>query len=193
MKDKDFYNRLGASAKDFVLGVQSALEKQLQVTVHPIEDLKNSELIKSLDQRGIDAFYYDKQGDIRGLASRLNYSSFARKHPAFTFRYKLWDKKRNCWDENREYARKLRAANSPDDFILFPKLHVESCAQSAGSGLIDWSFAAQTKDLMNFIRDNLEDTSKVKIFTPSIGERRQVVSVSVDAFAKVHTVTQVKL
>ena len=134
MKDDAFYKRMAASAKDFVTGVQPAMEEQLNVSIHPIEDRETISILMSLDQSGIDAFYFDKHGDLRGLASRMNYGSYSEKRPAFTFRYMLWDARSNRWDENREYARKLRAANSPEEFIMFPKLHVESFSRSKGSG-----------------------------------------------------------
>lgn len=191
MKDDDFYTRMNNSSKDFILGVQPALERQMAVNIHPIEDIESTKLIKMLDQKGIDAFYYDKDGDMRALASRVNYSKFSSTRPAFTFRYKLWNKQSNDWDDNREYALKLKAANSTDEFIMFPKLHVESFSREIGSGRIGWSFAANTKDILNYIRDNIDNPEVVRIFTPKVRERRQVISISVEAYAKNNTVMEI--
>lgn len=191
MKTHGFVERDTHSAQDFVKGVQPVLERQLSISVHPIEELKLSELARKLDQNGIDAFYYDTQGHIRGLASRMNYSQRVSKEPSFTFRYALYDRKTKSWDTNREFQRKLLAANAPQEFILFPKLHVESFCTRRGEGVIGWSFAAETKDIVNYIQTYIGDTSRVRIFTPSIGERRQVVSVPIEVFAKEHRVIEV--
>lgn len=50
----------------------------------------------------------------------MNYSRAAELKPAFTFRYGLWNEAQREWDFNREFKRKLDAANSPEEFILFP-------------------------------------------------------------------------
>lgn len=192
MKDKNFAQRLTISAQDFVKGVKPILENQLGIEIHPIEEFNCTKLIKNFDQQGIDAFYYDKNGSMRGLASRMNYSTFASRNPAFTFRYKLWDEKKKCWDENREYTRKLHAANAVDEFHFFPKIHIESYSHAKGSGNIGWSFAAKTKDILNFIKENIDNSEIVQMFEPSVGEKRQVITISVEKFAREHVVMEIQ-
>ncbi len=184
MKSRGFQERLNHSAQDFVAGVQPILERRLNITVLPVEELQVGELGMRLDQAGIDAFYYNAQGHMRGLASRVNYSDFAARRPAFTFRYALFDHAKGDWDYNREFNRKLIAATSPEAFNLFPRLHVESFSHAKGAGEIGWSFAAETRDIVTFIDQNRDNPKRVQIFTPKCGERRQVVSVSVEAFAR---------
>jgi len=77
MLDSGFKKRLSDSAADFVLGVQPVLERRLNATIYPVEDLQHIELARRLDLSGIDAFYYDKSGDPRALGSRMNYHSSA--------------------------------------------------------------------------------------------------------------------
>lgn len=184
MKSRGFHERLNHSAQDFVTGVQPILERELNITVLPVEELQVGELGKRLDQAGIDAFYYNERGEMRGLASRLNYSDFAARRPAFTFRYALFDSGKNDWDYNREFSRKLAAATVPEEFNLFPRLHVESFGRSKGAGEIGWSFAAETRDIVTFIDRNLDNPDRVRVFTPKFGERRQVVSIDVEMFAR---------
>jgi len=185
--------RMKASAQDFWEGVRPALEGQLQAKVLPLEQLQETEAVKAFDQVGIDAFYVDRKGNLRGLASRVNYSRF-KDAPSFTFRYGLWNARNREWDRRREYQRKLEAANNPQQFNFFPELHVESFSQKKGSGLISWSYFARTQDIVNFIQEHLpsKDRQKVYTFEPSIGEKREVVVVVVDAFAKYYDVQEVK-
>lgn len=179
-----------ASAQDFWAGVRPSLESQFKATILPLEQLQHNQAVKAFDQAGIDAFYLDRQGNLRGLASRVNYVRF-KNAPSFTFRYAKWNPIKREWDHNREYQRKLDAANNPQRFIFFPELHVESFSQKKGSGLISWSYVARTHDLMNFIHANLENKAKVQFFEPSMGEKRQVVVVPVEAFAKDFKVSEV--
>jgi hypothetical protein len=192
MLEDALFKRMKASAQDFWAGVRPSLESQLNATILPLEQLQQNEAVKAFDQAGIDAFYLDKKGNLRGLASRVNYSRF-KNAPAFTFRYARWNATKKEWDHNREYQRKLDAANNPQRFTFFPELHVESFSQKKGSGLISWSYVARTQELMNYIHANLENKAKVQFFEPSIGERRQVVVVPVEAFAKDNQITEVKI
>lgn len=176
--------RLKQSATDFIIGVQPTLESRFKVKIYPVEDLQGIELAEKFDQSGIDAFYMNKNGSIKGLASRVNYHPIALQNPQFTFRYGKKSKLNNRWDYNQEFNRKLHFANNPLDFNLFPKIHVESYSSIKGLGRIVWSFAAETKTLVNFIKDNIEDKEKVRIFRPTSGEERQVISISVEDYAR---------
>lgn len=73
------------SAQDFWAGVRPAMEGQFKGTILPLEQLQESQVVKAFDHAGIDAFYLDRQGNLKGLASRVNYTRFERD-PAFTFR-----------------------------------------------------------------------------------------------------------
>ena len=57
--------------------------------------------------------------------------------------------------------------------------------------MIGWSFPAQTKDLMNYSRDDLGDKTKVGASVPTTGEWRQVIHVDVERFAKDHRVVEI--
>lgn len=191
MTNAAFQSRLTSSAQDFIYGVQERLEEKLKITVYPIEGLNSETILAKLDQIGIDAFYFDSRGQTHGLASRINYNSIAALKPSFTFRYALYDVERKLWDNNREYQRKLDAANQSGEFMVFPKLHIESFSVRKGSGSILWSFGAETKKIVNYAEANLDNPEKVRIFEPRTGERRKVLSVSVEDFAREHDVIEV--
>lgn len=191
MNESGFSVRQTDSATDFMLGVKVALEARLKAKIYPIESLRCTELIKKLDQSGIDAFCYDQSGHPRALASRVLYQKTAATRPMFTFRYALWNARENAWDCDREYIRKLYVARNPHGFILFPHLHVESYCTAKRSGLIEWSFAAHTRDILEYAEENLDNRAVVRIFEPKTGERRKVISVSVEAFAKHYRVLEI--
>lgn len=189
-----FLKRMKESAHDFWQGVRPAMENQFKATILPLEQLQETKVVKAFDHVGIDAFYLDRQGNLKGLASRVNYTRFERD-PAFTFRYGLWNPTKKDWDRsNREYQRKLDAIDNPKQFIFFPAIHVESFSQKKGSGLITWSYVARTEDIMNYIRTHLpaQDKKRAYTFEPKGGERREVVAVNINGFAKEFKVTAVK-
>ncbi|RIL12537.1 MAG: hypothetical protein DCC75_00245 [Proteobacteria bacterium] len=190
--EKELKIRLRDSAKDFIRGVQPALEARLKVKIFPIEDVENSELLKLLDQVGIDGFYYD-DGQIRGLASRVNYHEHARKTPAFTFRFALWVDELNSWDGDREFARKIKAFKSPKEFNFLPRIHVESFSKGKGTGLIGWSFAAELKDVLEYYHRYYSDRDRIRIFEPRFGERRKVLSIPIEPFSKEYPILDVKV
>lgn len=194
MTNEAFFKRMKASTQDFWEGVRPAIESQFKATILPLEQLQETQVVKAFDHAGIDAFYLDRQGNLKGLASRVNYTRFERD-PAFTFRYGLWNATKNDWDRNREYQRKLDAIDNPRQFIFFPEMHVESFSQKKGSGLITWAYVARTEDIMNYIRAHLpaQDKKKTYTFEPKGGERREVVVVNINGFAKDHRVTEVKI
>ncbi len=190
-KSPEFQDRFSNSALDFIKGVKPALEKQLGIKIMPVED-QGGELARQLDQYGIDAFYYDECKQVRGLGSRVNYHSAAAFKPSFSFRYALYDHRKQEWDDNREYKKKLFLSSAPpDQFVLFPKLHVESFSEQKGSGLITWSYAVRTKDVLEFIKQNIDNPALVTIFTPKVGELRKVVSVRVEVFGRFGEVVEV--
>ena len=178
------FKRMALSAQDFVRGVQPVIEELLGIKVYPIENVDNSELFQLFDKNGIDAFYFDEGRRPRGLASRMNYHSAAARKPCFTFRYGLWDYRSNSWNSNREFVRLCEAVSRPEEHIILPKLHVESFSRAKGSGSIGWSFAADTRTLMRYIHANFADHKKVRIFEPKSGEKRSVISVCVETYAR---------
>lgn len=192
MSNQALQNRIAISASDFVIGVKPILESQLKVVIHPLEALASNELMQKLDQSGIDSFYFDENGNPRGLASRVNYARAAALRPEFSFRYARWNAQRGEWDYNREFHRKIDAACSPNEFILFPKLHVESYSRAKGTGNIGWAFGADTKQILQFITENFNDERKVRIYEPRVGERRLVITASVEAFAKSYSVIEAR-
>lgn len=191
MNKSGFEQRLSASAKDFNAGVKAALEARLGVQIFPIEDMQFSELITRLDHSGIDAFLYDKNGNPKALASRMNYQRAVAKKPAFSFRYARWNKEMRAWDCDREYIRKLYVGRHPGSFVLFPSLHVESFCKKRSSGQIGWSFAAETRDILEFAEQNLDNPDVVSIYEPRNDEPRKVISISIAEFAKTHPVIEV--
>ncbi len=191
MNDQGFRNRLAASARDFIRGVQPSLEKRLRVTIHPIEQFQNNELVQKLDHAGIDGFYFDRENTPHCLASRMNYARAAAREPWFSFRYSLFDDASGNWDDRREFAKKCSLANAPQNFALFPKLHVESFSQQRGSGRITWSFAAETAQVIRFIHMHFENEDMIRFFEPRQGERRRVVAVPIRVFAKHHEVIEI--
>lgn len=191
MSNTAFKRRFSKSAKDFEMSIQPALEKCLAIKIFPVETLHSSELAVKLDQSGIDAFTYDEGGNPRALASRMCYQRRRAKRPLFTFRYALWDEQVGAWDCNREFYRKLNTARNPENFVLFPHLHVESYTPTSGSGIIEWSFAARTKEIIEFAEANLEDPKVVNIYEPKRDEPRKVIEISVKEFAKYHQVIEV--
>ena len=180
------------SALDFIKGVKPLLEDELKVKIFPIEDWQTNELAVRFDQAGIDGFYFTDDGRIHALASRVNYSTRAATKPIFSFRYSLYLSKTKGWDDNREFKKKLNAANSPENFELFPKLHVESFSKEKGSGSLGWSFAAQTRDILNYIENNLDNPEKVFQFEPRVGERRKVICAYVEPFAMEYPIIPVR-
>jgi hypothetical protein len=195
MTDEAFFKRMKASAQDFWGGVRPAIESQFKATVLPLEQLQETQVVKAFDHVGIDAFYLDRQGSLKGLASRVNWGRRFEHAPAFTLRYGLWNARGNNWGRNCEYQRKLEAIDNPKQFIFFPHIHVESFSQKKGSGLITWSYVARTEDILNYVRTHLPEQNKKKAYTfvPTYGERREVVVVNINGFAKNHKVTEVKI
>lgn len=191
MKNEQFKKRMNASASDFVHGVKPSLEARLKCKIFSIEDLESTELVKKLDQSGIDAFRYDAQGYIRALASRMNYHKAAAINPIFTFRYARWNPSFRAWDCDREYIRKLLIARQPASFNLFPTMHVESFCQARNSGKIGWSYAASTKEILEFAEQNIGNRKIVEIFEPRDDEPRKVIKVSIAEFAKHHQVIEI--
>ncbi|MFN8392984.1 MAG: hypothetical protein U0136_22005 [Bdellovibrionota bacterium] len=195
-KDSHFFERLRDSAQDFLLGVKPDLQDKLQIKVYPVDDMQNNELAKKFDQVGIDSFYFDADGEMRGLASRVNYFKRLNEdmpRPTFSLRFRKWDAIRKRWEDNAEFSRKLRAANSPESFSLFPKLHVESFCHAKRSGNIGRSFGAETKDIVNFIDEYFNDQDRVWTYFPKSGERREVVCVDVEQFARIYDLIPVKV
>lgn len=192
-KDKAFNERMRASSMDFWLGVRPLIETQFKARVMPLEMLQDNELVRAFDHVGIDAFYIDRQGNLKGLASRMNYSPYASNKPAFTLRYAKWDPRLRDWDFNCEYQRKLAAAQNPEKFHFFPELHVESFSLQKSKGIVGWSYLARTADIVKYIQENLRDTSKVEFFEPRFGEKRNVVVVPVEPFAKHCDLHEVKI
>lgn len=179
-----FQKRMKRSAQDFWIGVRPEIERRTRAEILPLESLKENKTIKAFDQVGIDAFYLTKEGNLKGLASRMQYSDFVKKQPCFSFRYALWDSKINSWDYNREYERKLYASNNPHEFNFFPQFHVESFGCKTDRGHIGWSYMAHTKDIMNYARDNIKDENKVRIYEPRVKEKRMVLNVLIAPFSK---------
>ena len=181
MPDTTIHERMKRSAKDFWNDIRPLLEPNLNATIHPLELLQRNELVDAFDQVGIDAFSVNKHGYLQGLASRMQYTRYAEQHPVFTFRYALWNYRRNNWDFNREYERKLYAVNHPDDAIMCPHYHVESCKRE---GNVKWSYITKTADVMRYIEANLEDDKKIHVFEPRTKEKRLVLSVSIPEYEK---------
>lgn len=184
--------RMSASAQDFILGVKPVLERQLKIEVFPVEEFERESLERKLDQAGIDAFYFDEDGIPRGLASRVNYHSMSDKRPAFSFRYRKWNYDNEAWDDYKEYHRKLYAANNPQLDILFPKLHVESFCESKWKGMIKWSFAADTRAILNYAEEFMQDPNRISKYKPFKGERREVINIFIDQFMKEHEVIELR-
>lgn len=195
MASDELKARISASAKDFILGVKPVLERQLKIQVFPLDDPEKDDLARKLDQAGIDAFYFDEGEYPRGLASRINYHSMSEKRPAFSFRYRKWNDNngKGKWDEYREYHRKLYAANNTQLDILFPKLHVESFSESKSKGLIKWSFVAETRAILNYAEEFMNDPKRIHKYEPSKGERREVINIYIDEFRKENKVIDLRL
>jgi hypothetical protein len=196
MTDEMFRQRLRDSAIDFWDGVRPALQTQMNARILPLEQLQEMEAVKQFDLIGIDAFYVDKQGDMRGLASRMRYTKHAKTDRSFTLRYAKWDKNLERWDRDREYQRKLRNISNPAQGKFFPALHVESWSEAVGSGRIHWSYMAETRDLLRYIETHLPAQDKKRCYTfksRSNNELREIVSVCLDAFAAEYPVTEVRV
>jgi len=198
MKDASFYHRLKHSAQDFNAGLRTPIEKQFGVHVYSIEELPRKELVNKLDFVGVDAFIMDKEQEMYGLGSRVNYAWF-EKEPSFSFRYAIWDSYRKEWKFEREYQRKLQIANRPEKQV-FPELHVESFSKEKGSGRISWAIMGRTKDILNYIEANIVRDGQtfigkngVTLREPKTKERRLVVSVSADILADICAVKKIKV
>lgn len=189
------FQRMHHSSDDFLIGVKPALESLLKISIHSIEDeAALGILAKALDQAGIDAFYFTEDRQLRGLASRVRYTEDVRLKPEFSLRFALFDKKANTWSENCEFQKKLRTANSPEQFNFFPKYHVESFAnrKAKGTGDIGWSFAAETKRLLNYAEAHIDNPERVRIWEPRSGERRKVISIYADPYALDYEIIPIK-
>ncbi|MDE3038297.1 MAG: hypothetical protein KGJ21_07620 [Pseudomonadota bacterium] len=190
----DKMQRKRDSAMDFDKLLRPKLEAQMKARIFPVDMLQEAELVKLLDQKGVDAFYMDKDGDPLGLASRFQYSEFARERPSFTFRYGLWDEVRQQFNRmNAEYQRKLRCIKDSKQGKFFPVWNVESWKDKK-TDLVEWSYMAKTRDLMLYIERYLPhgDRKRVYIFEPKTGEKREVVVVNVAAFKQECEVVEVK-
>lgn len=185
-----FRERLSKSAEDFVKGVQPALEKRLNVKIYPVENHNASELMRRLDWVGVDGFYYN-DGRMHCLASRVQRSAHVFSDPVFSFRYALGVKGPAKWDWDREFSRLIQAARAPQEYPLFPRLHVESFSRSPGSGEIEWSFAAKTRDILSYFVSYYEDKDRVKFYEPKYHERRKVLEIPVAPFADEYEVIDI--
>lgn len=175
------------SSADFVIGVKPELEQLLNISIYSIEDEGQlSFLCAALDQAGIDAFYFTEDKQVRGLASRVRYTEDVRMKPEFSLRFARFEQKTKSWIENCEFQKKLKTANSPEQFNFFPKYHVESFAnrRARGSGDIGWSFAAETKCLLNYAHHHIDDPLRVRIWEPKSGERRRVISIYAEPYGR---------
>lgn len=200
MKDESFYKRLSHSTQDFNKGLRNPIEAQFGATIYSIEELPRKELVNKLDFVGVDAFIMDKEQEMYGLGSRVNYAWF-EKEPSFSFRFALWDERINDWTYEREYKRKLHIANRAEKQV-FPELHVESFSKEKGSGRISWACMARTKDILNYIEANTVKDGKnfkgingvnFKKAGTKNKELRLVVSVSAEALERECAVKEINI
>ncbi len=154
-------DRMRKSADHFWQEIRPRLEPRLKATIHPLELLQRNELVDAFDQVGIDAFTVNRGGHLQGLSSRMQYSFSAEQKPNFSFRYARWVKRKEEWDYDREYPRKLYAITHTEKAILYPYYHVESCIQN---GALKWSYITKTSDIIQYIDKYMEDEDRVHIF-----------------------------
>lgn len=173
--------RMDRSANDFWNIIRPVLEPRLKATIHPLETLQRNTLIDAFDQVGIDAFTVNRNGLLQGLASRMRYQASDVKKPTFSFRYAKWDVLNNQWIRYAEYQRKLHAISSPDKAIIYPHYHVESCIYRKE---LRWSYIAKTTELVKYIEANHDNKKIIRIFEPHTKERREVVTIDIDAYSK---------
>jgi len=158
--------------------VRPLLEKKLRIEVLPLELLPDNKVTEAFDKAGIDAFYLER-GYLRGLGSRMRYSSFGGC--SFTLRHR----------PNREYEQRLKVISNPSEYFFFPHLHVESFLDKKLKA-ITWSYAARMQDIIHYVEANFDNENKVSIKCPASDNNRQVIIVPIALFRKEYPVEELK-